>query len=66
MKIETPEDVRKVQKALGLGTQAELADACGITPNLVCQWLSGKRKISKSYSILMNLLLQRMGKHEGV
>lgn len=52
----TPAQLRKAMKALNLDEKA-LADATGVDYSSVTRYLTGKRKISRTYTILVNLLL---------
>lgn len=65
MIIETPEQLKKAMTKLGISKNCDLAEICGVTPEMVSMWMSGKRKIQKSHQIIMNMKIERIKSSRG-
>lgn len=50
-----PEQIKRILKKNNL-TQHDLADKLGVTQQAVCDWIKGRRKMSKPIEILIQKL----------
>jgi transcriptional regulator with XRE-family HTH domain len=54
----SPEELRTHMRALGYRTQAELAEAIGVSRSAVSLWLEGKVGVPRPVAMLLRMLLQ--------
>ena len=52
-----PEELRRHMQALGYRTQAELAQAIGVSRSAVSLWLEGKVGVPRPVAMLLRMLL---------
>ena len=53
-----PDELRTHMRALGYRTQAELAEAIGVSRSAVSLWLEGKVGVPRPVAMLLRMLLQ--------
>ncbi|MCW3798755.1 helix-turn-helix domain-containing protein [Sphingomonas sp. BN140010] len=54
----SPDELRTHMRALGYRTQAELAEAIGVSRSAVSLWLEGKVGVPRPVAMLLRMLLQ--------
>jgi transcriptional regulator with XRE-family HTH domain len=54
----SPEELRTHMRGLGYRTQAELAEAIGVSRSAVSLWLEGKVGVPRPVAMLLRMLLQ--------
>jgi len=54
----SPEELRTHMRALGYRTQADLAEAIGVSRSAVSLWLDGKVGVPRPVAMLLRMLLQ--------
>ena len=53
----SPEELRSAMRALGYRTQADLANAIGVSRSAVSLWLEGKVGVPRPVAMLLRMLL---------
>lgn len=53
----SPEELRRIMRALGYHTQSQLADAIGVSRSAVSLWLEGKVGVPRPVAMLLRMLL---------
>jgi transcriptional regulator with XRE-family HTH domain len=54
----SPDELRTHMRGLGYRTQAELAEAIGVSRSAVSLWLEGKVGVPRPVAMLLRMLLQ--------
>jgi len=54
----SPDELRTHMRSLGYRTQAELAEAIGVSRSAVSLWLEGKVGVPRPVAMLLRMLLQ--------
>ena len=54
----SPDELRQHMRALGYRTQADLANAIGVSRSAVSLWLEGKVGVPRPVAMLLRMLLQ--------
>ena len=54
----SPEELRRHMRTLGYRTQADLANAIGVSRSAVSLWLEGKVGVPRPVAMLLRMLLQ--------
>ena len=52
-----PEELRRSMRTLGYKTQADLADAIGVSRSAVSLWLEGKVGVPRPVAMLLRMLI---------
>lgn len=52
----SPEELRRIMRALGYRTQAQLASAIGVSRSAVSLWLEGKVGVPRPVAMLLRML----------
>ena len=53
----SPDELRRIMRALGYRTQAQLAEAIGVSRSAVSLWLEGKVGVPRPVAMLLRMLL---------
>lgn len=53
----SPEELRRIMRALGYRTQSDLASAIGVSRSAVSLWLEGKVGVPRPVAMLLRMLL---------
>ena len=53
----SPDELRRIMRALGYRTQAQLASAIGVSRSAVSLWLEGKVGVPRPVAMLLRMLL---------
>ncbi|WP_260483752.1 helix-turn-helix domain-containing protein [Sphingomicrobium flavum] len=53
----SPEELRRIMRALGYRTQSDLASAIGVSRSAVSLWLEGKVGVPRPIAMLLRMLL---------
>ncbi|QDP20236.1 helix-turn-helix domain-containing protein [Sphingomonas xanthus] len=56
----SPEELRRHMRLLGYKTQADLAQAIGVSRSAVSLWLEGKVGVPRPVAMLLRMLLQAL------
>jgi transcriptional regulator with XRE-family HTH domain len=54
----SPEELRSAMRALGYRTQADLANAIGVSRSAVSLWLEGKVGVPRPVAMLLRMLIR--------
>ena len=54
----SPEELRAAMRALGYRTQADLANAIGVSRSAVSLWLEGKVGVPRPVAMLLRMLIR--------
>ena len=54
----SPEELRSAMRALGYRTQADLANAIGVSRSAVSLWLEGKVGVPRPVAMLLRMLVK--------
>lgn len=53
----SPDELRRIMRALGYRTQSQLADAIGVSRSAVSLWLEGKVGVPRPVAMLLRMLI---------
>ena len=53
----SPDELRSAMRTLGYGTQADLANAIGVSRSAVSLWLEGKVGVPRPVAMLLRMLI---------
>lgn len=53
----SPEELRRIMRALGYRTQGQLAEAIGVSRSAVSLWLEGKVGVPRPVAMLLRMLI---------